>query len=233
MAARANLNVDPSVQEAFLRGQETKDVRIFKIKIVDESLVIDTSIPKADSASKDFDTLLLNSLVVNEAALFLFCLTDNAVDVSKWLLVAWIPEGCRVRDKMLYSSSKDDLKRTLGYGYFENEYAANEKADISWSQYQSSLQKGFDATLLSEAEKLNLEERTLNQGESTKSKASAMGVLPFEFTPESHEQIENFKNGKCNWLELTLVTETVKLLSAKMLTDLTELSSHVNPDVAT
>ena len=233
MAARANLNVDPSVQEAFLSGQETKDIRIFKIKIADESLLIDTSIPKADSAEKDFDTLLLNSLVINEAALFLFCLTDNAVDVSKWLLVAWIPEGCRVRDKMLYSSSKDDLKRTLGYGYFENEYAANEKADISWHQYQASLQKGFDATLLSEAEKLNLEERTLNQGESTKSKASAMGVLPFEFSPESQEQIENFKNGKCNWLELTLVTETVKFLSAEMLTDFTELANHVNPDLAT
>ena len=159
MAARANLNVDPALVEYFIRVQETKATRILKIKIQGETIMLDRSIERIGTAQQDFETLLVDSLVSNEAAIYLFCLTDTTSGVLQWLLVAWIPEDCKVRDKMLYSSSKDDLKRSLGIGYFDSEYSANEKGDMDWSQYQKSLNKSFDADLLSAAEKLNIEER--------------------------------------------------------------------------
>lgn len=40
---------------------------------------------------------------------------------------------------MLYTSSREDLKRTLGLGYFKAEYAANVKEDLTWSQLQAHL----------------------------------------------------------------------------------------------
>jgi hypothetical protein len=53
---------------------------------------------------------------------------DDSVPSSgaySWVLIAWVPDNARVRDKMLYSSSRDDLKRALGLGYFRGEFYAN------------------------------------------------------------------------------------------------------------
>ena len=64
-----------------------------------------------------------------------------------------------MRDKMLYSSSKEDLKRSLGGGYFKTEYAGNVIADVTWDSYLASLERGLDVDLLTETEKLVLEEK--------------------------------------------------------------------------
>ena len=60
---------------------------------------------------------------------------------------------------MLYSSAREDLKRNLGAGYFKTEYAANYRADLTWQNYLLSLHKGFDIELLTETERLVLEEK--------------------------------------------------------------------------
>ncbi len=40
-----------------------------------------------------------------------------------------------------------------------------------------------------------------------------MGVLPFQLTAEVSEKLSDFKVGRCNWLELTVESETVQLVS--------------------
>jgi twinfilin len=157
--ARANLNINTKINEEFLRAQESRTVRIIKIKIQDEDLSIDGIIDKAQSAAEDFNSILVDSLVDNQACLALFCLTDSPVDALSWTLVAWVPDGCRVRDKMLYSSSREDLKRSIGLGYFKSEYAANQRSDLTWAQYEQSLSRVMDESVLTESERLVLEEK--------------------------------------------------------------------------
>ena len=60
---------------------------------------------------------------------------------------------------MLYSSSKEDLKRNLGAGYFKTEFSANVLADVTWDSYLGSLERGLDSDLLTETERLVLEEK--------------------------------------------------------------------------
>lgn len=59
-----------------------------------------------------------------------------------------------IREKMLYSSSKDDLKNTLGVDFFIGEYNANNRDDLNWQTYQSSISKDIavGATAFSSAE---------------------------------------------------------------------------------
>ena len=161
MAARANLNVSPQVTEEFVNAQESRNVRIMKIRIEGENLVLGNVILKEQSAAEDFDVLLVSSLEDSEAAFILFCLTDDPQAAQNWLMVTWIPDGCRVRDKMLYSSSRDDLKRKIGLGYFKSEYAANYRSDISWSHYLSSLEKETSLDVLTENERLLQEEKVV------------------------------------------------------------------------
>ena len=157
--ARANLNIHNQVNEEFLRTQETRTVRVLKIKIQDEDLILDGIIDKVNGAEEDFNTILVDSLKDTQASFALFCLTDDNADALSWAMIAWVPDGCRVRDKMLYSSSREDLKRSIGLGYFKCEYAANQRSDVTWAQFQQSQNKTFDADVLTESERLVMEEK--------------------------------------------------------------------------
>jgi len=68
----------------------------------------------------------------SDASLVVFRFDDvpNA-GAYRWVLLAWVPDAAKVRDKMLYSSSRDDLKRSLGLGYFVTEYYANSKVELA------------------------------------------------------------------------------------------------------
>jgi hypothetical protein len=68
---------------------------------------------------------------------------DNAIDTAdaksgKWTVVSYVPEFSNVRLKMLYSSSRDDIKSTLGKALFYNDFHATEKEEITWSAFQET-----------------------------------------------------------------------------------------------
>jgi len=168
--ARANLNIDAQINDQFILAQDAKNVRILKIKILGENLSLDSVILKSNTAEVDFNTILIECLEQDNASFILFCLSDDVhsssasamqIDHQDWLLIAWVPDTCRVRDKMLYSSSREDLKKSLGLSYFKAEYSPNQHSDISWSLFQSSIDKQFDIDILTESERLLLEEKQL------------------------------------------------------------------------
>lgn len=58
----------------------------------------------------------------------------------------------KVREKMIYSSSKQDIRQGLGLGFFEGEYYANVRSDLTFDSLVASRRSGTDEQLLSEAE---------------------------------------------------------------------------------
>lgn len=159
--ARANLTLTQEVFDAFLAAQDTRDVRLLVVKIRDESLVLDAVVNKVASVSEDFNSLLPQYLQEDQAAFGIFSLRDEPEGSSAWTLIAWVPDGCRVRDKMLYSSSREDLRRGLGLGYFKSEYGANLLTDLTWEQYEISQKREETSETLTETERLVLEEKVL------------------------------------------------------------------------
>eukprot|EP01040_Poterioochromonas_malhamensis_P000587 gene587-627_t len=230
--ARANLHVSQEVCDAFFAAQESRNVRVLKVRIQGEEMLLEQVIQKEASVSQDFDNALRNALSETEACFAVFCLTDEDHVSLSWLLLAWVPDGCRVRDKMLYSSSREDIKFSLGLGYFKSEYGANQLSDILWEAYQNSLRKDFDVDLLTETERLVLEEKALTQKESGDVKATALGVIPFALSEEVTEKLNDFKAGTYNWIDVTVANEVVQLLSAKTVNEEEEVKQHMNPDVA-
>ena len=160
--ARANLHISSQINEEFLRAHDSKDIRLLKVKIDEENLILNGVVNKVGTPAEDFNTTLLESLEDNQATFALFRVTDDVSESSPWVLIAWVPDGCRVRDKMLYSSSKEDLKRSIGLSFFRSDYAANQRADLTWKQYEQSQDKKFDADILTESERLVMEEKVSN-----------------------------------------------------------------------
>lgn len=237
--ARANLNISPQIDEEFLRAQETHTVRILSVSIEAENLVLSGTVDKLSTAANDFDTILLDYIKEDSASFILFNLSDDVNASQTWLMITWIPDGCRVRDKMLYSSSREDLKKHIGIGLFHSEYAANYKTDITWAAYQSSLKKDVDMDVLTENERLIMEERVLSQVESSTVKSTALGVMPFEMSTEVMEKLDQFKEASgneesdgCNWVEMTVESETVQLKQARFVSVGDSLQDYIPNDSA-
>jgi twinfilin len=167
--------------------------------------------------------------MINEAALIVFCLDVRAQGIpSKWVLLAWVPDDCKVRDKMLYSSSREDLKRSLGLGYFVGEYYANTRADLTWTQFVDYIARERTDGPLTMKEQLILEEKALTHSESHSTKATAMGALPFELSPDVIAALAQLQAGEVNWVEMTLNQETVELAGAKEVDPKEPLQLHVS-----
>lgn len=146
--ARANLSINDDIVSAFLSANgDDSDTRFVVVGIKGEELVLCSVRPRLSTAAEDFNTSLGHALKDDEAALVLFCLTDELAVAKRWLLIAWIPDHCKIRDKMLYSSSREDLKHGLGLGHFEADYAANCKADLTWDLYKASTATDNDNAL--------------------------------------------------------------------------------------
>ncbi len=159
--ARANLTFSSEIQDAFLAAQDSSSVvRSLIISISGETILLSQTTNISGSTSEDFDAIR-NILKPNEAALVLFCLSEKVEgnSANQWMLLAWVPDSCKVRDKMLYSSSKEDVKRNIGLGYFTHEYSANSIEDVSWAQYQNYISKDNNDVYLTNTERLILEEK--------------------------------------------------------------------------
>jgi len=229
--ARANLNVSAEVREEFLAAQEGgANIRLIKVGIQDESLVMLQKAEKISSAQADFDSVLNSAANENEASLILFrC--DN--EGANWLLVSWIPDGCRVRDKMLFSSSREDLKRTLGLGYFMGgDYAANNRADLTWEGYRASVAKDAKGAPLTERETLLKEERDLMREEVQVNSSKAMGVMPFAVSAQTIASWSEFASKSVSWVEMKVENEEVQLVSSKLLAQGESLQALVSEEDA-
>ena len=55
---------------------------------------------------------------------------------------------------MLYSSSRDDFKKTLGMGFFIGDYSSNDYEDVSYDALQASITRDRTDAPLTELEKV-------------------------------------------------------------------------------
>lgn len=74
--------------------------------------------------------------------------------------------------------------------------------------------------------------QTVSASEVTASKASALGVIPFTLSDEVLHKFDEFKQGSCNWIEMTIEAEVIQLVSAKEVSSEGSLSQYLNRDNA-
>ncbi len=74
---------------------------------------------------------------------------DDVEPPGNWLLLMFVPDTAKVREKMLYASSRDALKRDLGYSSFAAELHACDMDEVSYERYQQQV-------LVSDTDRLSL-----------------------------------------------------------------------------
>ncbi|CAM9510163.1 unnamed protein product [Choristocarpus tenellus] len=207
--ARSFLQLSDELKVSFSAAQDDNQLRYLRVEVVGEDTLSMVGTSRKGQLEDDFDNLAMVRVHGRELNQVTGRACAGVTATTQWVLVAWIPDNAKVRDKMIYSSSKLDLRQGLGLGFFEGEYYANTKADLTYESFAASRRTTAKDQLLSEAEllmrDLNKQERASNAG----LKSSAMGIIPFGVADDLRKELEDFGaevpgggDSGVNWIEM-------------------------------
>jgi len=133
----SGIPLSDEARAAFSEANHDSQSRILKVQIKDDQLVV---VEKVGSEGKPWEEELekVPPLCEPADACYILYRTDVECDGGyQWALFCYVPDRCKVRQKMLYASTRAELKLSLGSGNFAYDLFGTVPDDFS--------QKGFDA----------------------------------------------------------------------------------------
>lgn len=220
MAIQANLNVSADLREKFHAAQIPEGPRTIRVNIKAETLVFHSAKKNTGDLKADFSAIA-SDVTDTKPAFYLFNKAAGTADTKSWGLVAYVPEMAAVRQRMLYASSRDDLKTKLGSSFFAGEFYCNDKADLTFANFTYAL----EGSSMEQLESVMTEkEKLLKQEGMTATAASAAGgmsMVPFKFKPELDVAMTKFSNNEVNAVEIAVNGKTEKCHLGKLPGDAT------------
>lgn len=131
---------------------------------------------------------------------------------SKWLLIFYMPDGCTVRDRMVYAASTAALKDGLGTSNFESAtFSCSAPKDATQAEYESVSRQMSQDDLLTLDEKAKLEGETQSAMAMSSTKTRAIVGLPIKASEDVLAALANVQKGSPSALILSLSSETEEL----------------------
>ncbi|KAA1121113.1 Twinfilin-1 [Puccinia graminis f. sp. tritici] len=139
MASQSGIGISEALSTAFVDAVSNKgSLRLILVQIENESLVPSLVRPPTESKTEVEDFELLGDILQDDKpAYVLFRLGDNAE--KDWLFISYVPDQAKVRDKMLYASTRATISRQLGDSNFKDSMFATTKDDLTPKGYLAHL----------------------------------------------------------------------------------------------
>jgi len=210
--ARAHLAVDVELANSFLAAQSEPAVRWIAATVKGEAVcLLKTGSGAADAAAAFGELATGVPLAKDEPCFVVLAREAPGAATRKWQLVCWVPDAAAPRLKMLYSSSREDLKTSLGAGFFASakDYCANDAADLDWA-HVAAAEAGGGAPLT--AAELFRKEEAAAEAATDRRASVGMAAVPFHLTPDARAALEAVASGAASLVEVVVgAGETLEL----------------------
>jgi len=235
--ALAVVRIPEEVSNAFAEARTGDHVRFLRLSIditTDENtptLVLEHTQNGTQSFSTDFDSLANQIQDANKPYFF----TVRLEDPSEWVLVWYVPDSSKVRQKMLFSSAVNHLKNSLGNQYLISDYHTTAVSELSHREFlrgwtHPSKRSEVNPDLMTEKEKIDAEERS--SGHVHFSGPTKVGVhgLDLPATEQAQNRLQQFANGSVSHVGLTIDSERelISLITEQDATTVDELKNFVS-----
>ncbi|XP_062977203.1 twinfilin-2 isoform X1 [Elgaria multicarinata webbii] len=224
----------------FFAKARNGSIRLIKIVIEDEQLVLGAYKELSRRWDKDYDSFVLPLLDELQPCYILYRLDTQNAQGYEWLFISWSPDNSPVRLKMLYAATRATVKKEFGGGHVKDELFGTVKEDISLSGYQKHVSSSSAPAPLTAAER-ELQQIRINEGKtaqvkteiSVESKHQTLQGLAFPLQPEAQQAIQLLKQKKINYiqLKLDLERETIDLVHTNA-TEIADLPKRIPQDSA-
>jgi len=209
--AKSGIAVSHKLQEIFVQADDAKDLAWLEVQIHDEAFV-NASRGAMSTPDAEFKQMA-EALPKKEPSYFLYRVASE----GKWLVVFWVPDVAKVKDRMVYASSIAELTKGFGEAKFVRVpvYRISEPAECTWSAYSKTLIHIDESEILTNQERVAREAHIESVQSMGSSKVSAIVGMPVKVQDGASDSIRSLRDGKCNTILLQLNQETEVLESVE------------------
>ncbi|KAK0183916.1 actin depolymerizing protein [Armillaria mellea] len=218
MSATSGIGVSQDLSAQFSTAVESKDIRFIKVSIDNELLVHDLSVPVQGTLAEDLAKLQDPQIISDDVPAYILVRLDEPP--TQWLVIDYVPEGTKIRNKMLYASSRGSLTRSLGSSVFTDSIFATSKEDLTAEAYAAHRRHVTAPQPLSTREQEIADARAAEREAGTHSyrpKVNPIGHgAGLKWTDQVEDAIKTLGQGEDSGLVLLNIdvpTETLTLVS--------------------
>lgn len=225
MSHQSGITATEPLREKFA---EMKDghIRVVVVTIEDEKLVFKQEHKAQHSFNEDFERMI-PPLVRNNRPAFYFVRLDTISELSghNWLLITFIPDDAKVREKMLYASTAATLKREFGLAYITQELRASSVHEMTIQSFQQHVrtQAAPPPRTMREEEMMEIHQREATADISVDTRHPTLQGLMFPFDENVIEALHLFKKQQVDYIQLEIDHEKEVIL-------LSHSESHPTPE---
>nr|XP_029132135.1 twinfilin-2 isoform X2 [Labrus bergylta] len=241
------LVVTPELRN-FLARARGGGVRLIKVRIQDEQLVLGAYREPERSWDEDYDHFLLPLLDDLEPCYILYRLDSQNAQGYEWIFISWSPDQSPVKQKMLYAATRATVKKEFGGGHVKYEMFGTAEEDICLLGYQrhvSSCSGPAPLTLAEqELQRIKITEALIKKNvcvaccplqvkteNSVDSKHQTLQGLAFPLQESAKRAFQQLAQKRINYIQLRLDVEkeTIDLVHSNP-TETRELARRVPKD---
>ncbi|KAG7472642.1 hypothetical protein MATL_G00111090 [Megalops atlanticus] len=232
MSHQTGIHATAELRE-FLAKARAGAVRLIKVVIRDEQLVLGAYREPSQSWDRDYDHFILPLLDAKEPCYILYRLDTQNAQGYEWIFLSWSPDQSPVRQKMLYAATRATVKKEFGGGHVKDEIFGTVEEDVCLQGYQRHVTSCSAPAPLTAAEQ-ELQQIKINEVKteiSVESRHQTMQGLAFPLQEEARHALQQLTERRINYIQLRLDTEreTIELVHTNP-TDISELPRRVPTD---
>jgi twinfilin-like protein len=204
MSHSSGIPVNAKLQQSFGEARTSNSKRLIKVYIENDEMIEVGSKPIQGSWEDDL-SYMKDLLDAEKACYILYRIEED------WVLFCYVPDKCKVKEKMLYASSRSNLRQQLGSNYFKDEIFGTVLSDFSKEGYQQHVHsKKAEAPLTErEAQKKNeLESGEIYTGGNTK----YIHGVTFPIDNSVTQATKDLLAGKFNYAQISIDIENEKII---------------------
>jgi twinfilin len=130
--SKSGIQVPKEVTSLFGQIRQEEKIRWIQLLIEDENIIVGQQGEMTDSFENDYNSL---HEVVDGPSYFVFRLDEKNQFGSQWLLIWYVPDGSKVKQRMLYSSTVEAVKKDLGGSFFAGDFHTSMKKELLFENF--------------------------------------------------------------------------------------------------
>jgi twinfilin-like protein len=212
MSHGSGIVVSKQLTESFGSNLTSNQYRIFKVEIQNETELVDVaSHPVSGDWEQDFSSVV-GLLEATEPCFVLYRLDSQNNLGFEWVLITYVPDKAKVRQKMVYSATKASLKMSLGGGRFAQEIHATTPSDLSLDSYKKYIahQQAEAPLTRAEIDRKEEEEQGVFVGGGGTGSAANSGVA-FPVDSEVTSALASLKSGKITYVGVVVNVQAERI----------------------
>jgi len=206
MSHSSGIPVGSSLKETFGKAITSSEVRLIKVQIENEELV-DISSQNVQGSFED-DLSKVTDLLDKERPRYIIYRMDT--QEAQFVLFCYVPDKSKVKEKMLYASTRANLKQQLGMNYFSDDIFGTVPSDFTKEGYKLHLEcKKMDAPL---TEHEQIKQLQIESGEIFKGGASSyVHGVAFPVEANAIDALKKLVSGSLNYVQIVIDCDAEKI----------------------